>query len=303
MTLLSEITDNIYEIKPEGKSADHFPLCTVYLIVDDKLALVETGCSVQFPDITAAIKKLGHDLKELAYIIPTHTHPDHSGGAGHFARQLPETRFVIGSGMATILTDSSLLNRLMQGWKRLFGDDAEDRFGTMLPVEKERFILVEDGDSISLGERELTVIHTPGHDPCHLCFMDKMSNGLFCGDALGAYFPEVKVFSPSYVPGSDPYLSMQSIQKLRELNPSKLFFSHGGATEEVTIEQAENVTQRCMDTAIEALKDKKDKKEVARKLIEIFTEGSSMAGLDLSDWPYTISLIVEGYQHYLEKKT
>jgi glyoxylase-like metal-dependent hydrolase (beta-lactamase superfamily II) len=294
MALISEITDKIFEIKPEGKMSDHFPLCTVFLIVDDKLALVETGCSVQRFDITDAIKKLGYDIKELSYIIPTHTHPDHAGGIGHFAQQLPQTRIVISPGMNRILSDHSVLTRMMQGWKKIFGEDVERRFGMMLPVDKGRFMVVEDGESISLGERELKVVLTPGHDPNHLCFLDKKDNGLFCGDALGAYFPEVKVFSPSCVPGADPYLSVQSIQKLRELNPSKLFFSHGGATSEVTIQQAESITQRCLDTAIKALNDREDQKEVARKLIEIFTEGSSTSRIDLSDWPYTIPLIVQG---------
>jgi hypothetical protein len=40
MALISEVADKIYEITPEGKGHEVFPLCTVYLVVDDKTALV-----------------------------------------------------------------------------------------------------------------------------------------------------------------------------------------------------------------------------------------------------------------------
>ena len=80
MALISEVADKIYEIKPEGEGPDNFPLCTVYLVVDDKTALVEVGSSVQIPDILDAVSRLGYDIKELSYIIPTHVHSDHAGG-------------------------------------------------------------------------------------------------------------------------------------------------------------------------------------------------------------------------------
>ena len=67
MALISEVADKIYEIKPEGKEHKVFPLCTVYLIVDDKTALVEVGSSVQIPDILDAVGHLGYDIKELSY--------------------------------------------------------------------------------------------------------------------------------------------------------------------------------------------------------------------------------------------
>ena len=47
MAVITEVADKIYEIKPEGKNLDHFPLSTVYLVVDDKMALIEAGCTVQ----------------------------------------------------------------------------------------------------------------------------------------------------------------------------------------------------------------------------------------------------------------
>ncbi len=47
MALISEVAEKIYEIKPEGQGHEIFPLCTVYLVADDKTALVEVGSSLQ----------------------------------------------------------------------------------------------------------------------------------------------------------------------------------------------------------------------------------------------------------------
>ena len=218
MALITEVADKIYEIKPEGKEHENFPLCTVYLVIDDKTALVETGFSIQIPDILKAVAKLGYDIRKLSYIIPTHVHPDHAGAAGILAQQLPQTKVVAYSRAAKVLTDPSILERLMQGFQQVFGDGARKRFGEMLPIAEEKFVLVQDGESISLGERELRVIHTPGHDPNHLCFLDTKSKGLFCGDALGAYFSEIKGRLPSCILGSDPILILQSINKLQKLS-------------------------------------------------------------------------------------
>ena len=168
MTLITEVADKIYEIKPEGKGLDRFPLCTAYLVVDEKIALIEAGCSAQAPDILEAVEKLGYDAKELSYIIPTHVHGDHAGGAGNLAQRMFQTNVVAQPKAANLLADPSMTAKLMQGFKHIFGDDAEERFGMMPPIPQEKFILVEDGEDISLGRRKLKVIHTPGHDPYHL---------------------------------------------------------------------------------------------------------------------------------------
>ena len=89
MALISEVAEKTYEIKPEGPGHEIFPLCTVYFVVDNKTALIEVGSSVQIPDILDAVGRLGYDINELSYIIPTHVHSDHAGGAGHLAQQLP----------------------------------------------------------------------------------------------------------------------------------------------------------------------------------------------------------------------
>ena len=90
MAVITEVADKIYEIKPEGKELDRFPLSTVYLVVDDKMALIEAGCPVQATEILEAVETLGYNADELSYIIPTHVHGDHAGGAGVLAQMMPQ---------------------------------------------------------------------------------------------------------------------------------------------------------------------------------------------------------------------
>ena len=305
MALISEEAERIYEIKPVGREHESFPLCTVYLVMDDKTALVETGFSVQIPDILEAVGKLGYDIRKLSYIIPTHVHPDHAGAAGLLARQLPQTKVVAYSRAAKVLADPPILERLMQGFKQVFGDGAQELFGEMLPIAEERFVLVQDGESIPLGERELRVIHTPGHDPNHLCFLDTKTRGLFCGDALGAYFSDIKGRLPSCILGSDPILILQSIDKLRELNPAILLFSHGGATREVSeiIQRVANDERQWADIALKALKAGEDREEMANSLADVLVKDSTLTKEDyLASSPYFISLMVGGYRQYFKKK-
>jgi hypothetical protein len=40
MALISEVAERVYEIKPEGKEHESFPLFTFYLLLDEKTALV-----------------------------------------------------------------------------------------------------------------------------------------------------------------------------------------------------------------------------------------------------------------------
>jgi glyoxylase-like metal-dependent hydrolase (beta-lactamase superfamily II) len=302
MAIISEVADKIYEIKPEGKGLECFPLGTVYLIMDDKAALVETGCAVQIPDILEAVARLGYDIRKLSYMMPTHVHMDHAGGAGLLARQLPQAKVVAHSRAVKVLADASIIERMRQVFAQIYGENAKERFGQMVPIAEERFVKVGDGDRIPLGSRELQIIHTPGHDPNHLCYLDTRSRGLFCGDALGAYFSEIEVLFTCPVPGSDPFLFLQSIEKLKKLKPEMVFFSHGSAASDAgkIIQSALGGARQCHDTALEALKSGEDQMEVARRLIEIMAGGSNLAGSDLSDWPYFIPIAVEGYRQYFK---
>jgi len=231
-------------------------------------------------------------------------HSDHAGGAGQLAQLLPRAQVVAHPRAARLLADQSIIDRMLQSRRAAFGDDADERFGGMLAVAEERFVLVEDGAHIDLGERRLTAIHTPGHDPNHLCFMDSKTQGLFCGDALGGYFPETKIRMPACVPGSNPVLMVESIEKVRQSNPALLFFSHGGTTAGASrlIHSILNVEKQCTDTALKTLRAGEDQEETARRLAEILATPSHVTAEEILGFRFFTTLMVEGYRQYFKKK-
>lgn len=304
MTLITEVADSTFEIKPEGKGPELFPLCTVYLVMDEKAALIEVGSSVQIPDIYDAMNRIGFNPADLTYIIPTHVHSDHAGGAGHLAQQLPDATILAHPKAARLLADQAIIDRMLQSRRIVFGEDADERFGNMYAIDRNRFKLVEDGTKIDLGNRRLAVIHTPGHDPNHLCFLDSKTRGLFSGDALGGYYPESKSRMPACVPGSDPEKIVQSIDKIKQFKPAMVCFSHGGAVSGASglIQTALDNEKRCAEIALRAMKAGEDQKMIGSRLAEILAEESELTPEEIQSFPYFTSMTVEGYRQSFDKK-
>ena len=117
--------------------------------------------------IEALLARLG---LEPRYVLNTHAHLDHVGAVHHFqqARGLP---FYLHPG------DREWLEGLpLQG--RMFGVPVS-------PVPRvDRWIA--DGDRFPLGDREIEVIHTPGHTPGGCCLFLREDRVLLTGDTLFA---------------------------------------------------------------------------------------------------------------------
>ena len=80
-----------------------------------------------------------------------------------------------------------------------------------------------DGDVVTAGDGALRVIHTPGHAPDHVCFLDEDSRTLFCGDLVIA---GGSVVIPASHGGSlTAYL--RSLDVIRALRPTRVLPAHG----------------------------------------------------------------------------
>lgn len=66
-----------------------------YIIDAENVAIIETGASPGTVYLLDALKSLGIAVQRVKYIIVTHIHLDHSGGAGQLARELPESRIIV----------------------------------------------------------------------------------------------------------------------------------------------------------------------------------------------------------------
>jgi glyoxylase-like metal-dependent hydrolase (beta-lactamase superfamily II) len=85
--------------------------------------------------------------------------------------------------------------------------------------------ILEDGDTIQLGEEKVQVLHTPGHSPGGVCLL--VGKSVLCGDVL---FKES--VGRTDLPGSDFGQMMQSIQEKLETLPDEVtvYPGHGPTT-------------------------------------------------------------------------
>jgi len=207
-----KITETIHAFKHpfqlalgEGQYADRSVYS--YLLIGDRICLIDTGVSSTSLLLQGYLKELGRSPHEISLVLLTHAHPDHIGGC-----------------LAIHKASSALFyaHPADKGWI----EDVERQY-------RERpilnfFELVEgavvvnrelrDGDTISWDkERTIRVLETPGHSPGSISFYDEEEGALFTGDAVPAAGT-----LPIYV---DPQASIESIRKLQKISPVKYLLS------------------------------------------------------------------------------
>lgn len=208
-----------------------------YLMVErGRAAFIDTGPNLAVPRLLAVLDELGLERSAVDYVIPTHVHLDHAGGAGLLLQQLPQARLVIHPRGARHLIDPIAL---MNGVRAVYGDEVALRdYGELVPVAKERVITTSEGMTLELAGRPLEFIDTPGHARHHHCIWDERSTGWFSGDTFGIVYPELSTPSGPYlVPATapvqfDPPALHASVQRLLERKPKRMYLTHYGAVSE-----------------------------------------------------------------------
>lgn len=133
-----------------------------YLIVDDKVALIDTVKQFFLPDLLEKIDSLLPAGKTIDYLIINHMEPDHTGSLKLFPQLFPEMKIIGNKKTADFL---------------------ESYYGITSPVS-----VVEDGDVLDLGHHKLTFYLTPMiHWPETMMTHETTTKILFTGDAFGGF--------------------------------------------------------------------------------------------------------------------
>ena len=291
MAKLEPVADDIYLLqeKVPGPAATF----AVYFIKDG--AIVEPGPAVLVPKIQEAVAGLG--MSDLAYIIPTHIHLDHAGGVGRLAQVFPNTKIVVNKQGVRHLIEPS---RLIEGTRMAFGNDFESVYGPILPVPESQLRVVEDGERLVVGSRELVMLYTAGHAPHHMSIFDTKTKGLFCGEALGLIYgpgyPPLPAVAP---PSFDMEVYLSDMERLKVLKPRLLFYSHGSVAREPQklISAAMENTRLVGDFILKDLR-KGEKDEAVMSHVNDYLRDRFGAPLD----EYELLSNVSGYIHYFKKK-
>lgn len=210
-----------------------------YVIEEEKLTLVETGPSPSIPYIRKGLAALGYSTADVNYVIVTHIHLDHAGGAGVFIKDCPNAKVVVHPKGARHLANPK---RLIAGAKAVYHHHFDPLFDPVEPVPDEKIIVKNDGETLRIGPQcELEFLDTPGHANHHFSIYDPISHGAFTGDTAGIrYQPLVEEGVPFYLPSTspnqfDPEKMRRSIERLKGRKLDRIYFGHFGMASDVDV--------------------------------------------------------------------
>lgn len=190
----------------------------------DGLALFDTGPESTFDNVAAALRELGHKPADVRQVLVSHIHFDHAGAAWRFA-ELGATVYVHPRG-APHLADP---RKLVESATRIFGSEMERLWGRVRAVQPERLRVLEDGDTVQLGNLKVHAISTPGHATHHHIY--HWDDNVFGGDIAGVRIGDGPAIPPFVPPELDVEAWRESIRKIRDLGASKLYLPHFGLVE------------------------------------------------------------------------
>lgn len=246
-----------------------------YVIQEEQLTLVETGPSPSVTYIIDGLKNLGIHPNDVKYIIVTHIHLDHAGGAGLLLKDCPNATVVVHPRGSRHLVNPS---KLIAGARAVYGSKFDKLFDPIVPVPENRLLVKEDRDTLTIGsDCTLQFWHTPGHAAHHFSIYDPVSNGVFTGDTAGIRYHQtndvnVEFYLPSTSPNQfDPDAMLQSIRKFRDMQVDRIFFGHFGMTANVeeVYEQVSYWIPRFVEEGEKAVENGEETDGIATRLMSI----------------------------------
>lgn len=136
----------------------------------------------------------------LQQVIVTHAHGDHASGAPALAARFPGVRFA-----------------------KLPWPERDQRY----PVAWQD---LADGQVLEAGDTTLTVVHTPGHAPDHVCLWHLPSRSMFGADLA---IQGSSIYIPSTL-GGDLAVYLASLARVLALAPVRIYPAHGPVIEDPT---------------------------------------------------------------------
>ena len=201
------------------------------------LAVIDVGPNAAVSRILQTIQELGCQSTQVAYLILTHIHLDHAGGAGLLMQECPNAKLIVHPRGARHMIDPSAL---IASALAVHGQEHVDQeYGQILPIPATRVIESFDGLKIDLGSRVLECFATPGHAKHHICIWDELSSGMFTGDTFGLSYREFDTDQGAFImPTSspvhfDPQALRDSLQKIMQFKPNRIYVTHYSTVENV----------------------------------------------------------------------
>lgn len=201
------------------------------------VAIIEAGTSHGVPALLAELAQRGIARERVRYVIITHVHLDHAGGAGALMRELPRATLLVHPRGARHMTDPA---KLIAGATAVYGAVAmAEKYGEIVAAPAERTRAVEDGESLPFGDSTLQFIDSPGHARHHFSVWDPVSQGFFTGDTFGLSYREFDDENgPWLIPTTtpvqfEPDAWESTLDRYLSYAPQRMYLTHYSAVGDV----------------------------------------------------------------------
>lgn len=208
---------------------------SAYLIVENgRAAFVDTNTALALPYLLEALDASGVAREAVDFIILTHIHLDHAGGAAPLMRACPNATLLCHPRAAKHLANPK---RLVAAVKQIYGEEVfAQLYGRIEPIEPSRIRSVGEGESIVFGARTWRFLHTLGHATHHICIHDSATNGVFTGDSFGLYYDWLTkdparpfIMCLSTPTEFDAPEARRTVERLLALEAERAYVGHFGA--------------------------------------------------------------------------
>lgn len=288
-------------------------LAAIHLIESEgRAAFVDTANFEVMPQALAALAERGLGPESVDYVILTHIHLDHAGGAGVMMDAFPNARLVVHPRGARHMIEPT---KLMAGVEGVYGRErAQKMYGKLMPIAAERIIEAHDNTVLHLGSRELLCIETPGHAKHHIAIIDRQSSGIFTGDTFGISYREMDVDGqPLIFPTTspiqfDPDDMRNSIERMLSFNPDAVYLTHfSRVTPPAALgRKVLDLLDQYVSIALSASEDEDKTTRIRQGLTELLLDEAHRHGCRLSDaeileiWHLDLELNAQGLAYWLE---
>lgn len=212
-----------------GYTRDEFD--AIHLIVENgRVAVIDTGTQYSVPFVTKALAALDLGPEAVDFIILTHVHLDHAGGAGALSQHCPNAQVTVHPRGTRHLVDPS---KLWDAVCQVYSPEVAHRdYGGLTPIDRARIIETPEGHTVSLAGREIVFWDAPGHAKHHVFIYDPQSQSFFTGDTFGISYRELDTAQGTYIFASctpsqfEPEALKASITRVMRSNPRAVYLTH-----------------------------------------------------------------------------
>ena len=208
---------------------------TYLLQQGDRAAFIETANAPAVPRMLEVLAEKGLDRTQVDYIVITHVHLDHAGGAASLMQACPNATLLAHPNAAKHAIDPS---KLVRSAKAVYGEARfAEMYGTIEPIPAERVRIMDDEESLDWNGRVLHFLHTRGHANHHFCVHDPTSGGVFTGDSFGLVYPVLQTHGLFTIPSTSPTdfdasEAKASLDRIVDTGASTAYLTHfGGVTD------------------------------------------------------------------------